>query len=87
MTNVWSITKTVTSLAVLLLVEAGELDVDAPVARYWPELAVQGKAQVLVRHLMSHTSGVSGLDRPKRCTTMGARSRWGRRTDRDRLLG
>ena len=65
-TNVWSITKTVTSLAALLLVEAGELDVDARVARYWPEFAAQGKADVRVRHLLSHTSGVSGFDKPSR---------------------
>jgi CubicO group peptidase (beta-lactamase class C family) len=63
-TNVWSTTKTVTSLAALMLVDRGELDVDAPVARYWPEFAAAGKEDVLVRHLMSHTSGVSGLDQP-----------------------
>jgi CubicO group peptidase (beta-lactamase class C family) len=62
--NVWSITKTVTSLAALMLVDAGELDVHAPVARYWPEFAAQGKQDVAVRHLLSHTSGVSGLDHP-----------------------
>src|SRR5580700_278885 len=63
-TNVWSTTKTVTSLAALMLVDRGELDVDAPVARYWPEFAAAGKDGVLVRHLLSHTSGVSGLDQP-----------------------
>ncbi|MEV0640410.1 serine hydrolase domain-containing protein [Streptomyces sp. NPDC050619] len=63
-TNVWSCTKTVTSLAALLLVERGLLDVDAPVARYWPEFAAQGKESVLVRHLLSHISGVSGWERP-----------------------
>jgi CubicO group peptidase (beta-lactamase class C family) len=63
-TNVWSITKTVTSLAALLLVDAGELDVYAPVARYWPEFAANGKQDVAVRHLLSHTSGVAGLDHP-----------------------
>ncbi|MGW7339680.1 serine hydrolase domain-containing protein [Streptomyces sp. NPDC054808] len=63
-TNVWSCTKTVTSLAALLLVERGLLDVDAPVARYWAEFAARGKEGVLVRHLLSHTSGVSGWDRP-----------------------
>ncbi|MCO1597732.1 beta-lactamase family protein [Micromonospora sp. RHAY321] len=65
-TNVWSITKTVTSLAALLLVDAGELDVHAPVARYWPEFAANGKQDVEVRHLLSHTSGVSGLAHPAR---------------------
>lgn len=63
-TNVWSCTKTVTSLAALLLVERGLLDVDAPVARYWPEFAARGKEGVLVRHLLSHASGVSGWERP-----------------------
>jgi CubicO group peptidase (beta-lactamase class C family) len=63
-TNVWSTTKTVTSLAALMLVDRGQLDVDAPVAQYWPEFAAAGKQDVLVRHLLSHTSGVSGLDQP-----------------------
>lgn len=63
-TNVWSTTKTVTSLAALMLADRGELDVDAPVARYWPEFGAAGKQDVLVRHLLSHTSGVSGLEQP-----------------------
>jgi CubicO group peptidase (beta-lactamase class C family) len=63
-TNVWSTTKTVTSLAALMLVERGQLDVDAPVAAYWPEFAANSKQDVLVRHLLSHSSGVSGLDQP-----------------------
>jgi CubicO group peptidase (beta-lactamase class C family) len=62
--NVWSTTKTVLSLAALMLVERGELDVNAPVADYWPEFARKDKKNVLVRHLMSHTSGVSGWDPP-----------------------
>jgi CubicO group peptidase (beta-lactamase class C family) len=63
-TNVWSTTKTVTSLAALMLVDRGELDVDAPVARYWPEFAASGKENVLVRQLLGHTSGVSGMAQP-----------------------
>jgi CubicO group peptidase (beta-lactamase class C family) len=63
-TNVWSVTKTVTSLAALVLVDRGVLDVHAPVATYWPEFAAAGKQDVLVRHLLSHTSGVSGLEHP-----------------------
>jgi CubicO group peptidase (beta-lactamase class C family) len=63
-TNVWSITKTVTTLAVLLLVDRGEIDVYAPVASYWPEFAARGKDDIEVRHLLSHTAGLSGLDRP-----------------------
>src|ERR671933_697647 len=62
--NVWSTTKTVTSLAVLMLASRGQVDVHAPVARYWPEFGAAGKERVEVRHLLSHTSGVSGLDQP-----------------------
>ena len=62
--NVWSTTKTVTSLAVLMLASRGQVDLHAPVARYWPEFATAGKETVEVRHLLSHTSGVSGLDQP-----------------------
>jgi CubicO group peptidase (beta-lactamase class C family) len=62
--NVWSTTKTITNLAMLTLVERGLLDVHAPVAEYWPEFAANGKQDVRVRHLMSHTSGVAGWDPP-----------------------
>jgi CubicO group peptidase (beta-lactamase class C family) len=62
--NVWSTTKTVTALSALILIDRGLLDPDAPVARYWPEFAANGKGDVLVRHLLSHTSGVSGWDSP-----------------------
>ncbi len=64
LTNVWSISKTVTALAALVLIDRGELDPDAPVARYWPEFAAAGKDAVLVRHLLDHTSGVSGWAQP-----------------------
>ena len=63
-TNVFSTTKTMIALTALVLVERGQLDLDAPVARYWPEFAAAGKAGVLVRHILSHTSGLSGWDQP-----------------------
>ena len=63
-TTTWSVTKTMTALAALVLVDRGELDVYSPVARYWPEFAANGKAAVEVRHLLSHTSGVSGWEPP-----------------------
>jgi CubicO group peptidase (beta-lactamase class C family) len=62
--NVWSSTKTVTSLAALVLADRGLLDLDAPVAQYWPEFAANGKQDVRVRHLLSHTSGVAGWQEP-----------------------
>ena len=63
-TNVFSTTKCMTSLAALVLVDRGELDLDANVAAYWPEFAARGKAGIKVRQLLSHTSGVSGWDQP-----------------------
>jgi len=63
-TNVYSTTKCMTSLAALVLVDRRELDLDANVAKYWPEFAANGKAAIKVRHLMSHTSGVSGWEQP-----------------------
>jgi CubicO group peptidase (beta-lactamase class C family) len=63
-TNVWSTTKTVTNLAALVLVERGLLDPYEPVATYWPEFAANGKDAIEVRHVLAHTSGVSGWDAP-----------------------
>ena len=63
-TNVFSTTKAMTSLAALVLVDRGQLDLDATVARYWPEFAARGKAGIKVRQLLSHTSGVSGWEQP-----------------------
>jgi len=63
-TNVWSTTKTMTALCALVLIDRGELDPDAPVARYWPEFAANGKEGVLVRHVLGHTSGVSAWAQP-----------------------
>ena len=64
-TNVWSTTKTMTALCALMVADAGELDLDAPVSRYWPEFAAGGKGdRVLVRHLLGHTAGLSGWAEP-----------------------
>jgi CubicO group peptidase (beta-lactamase class C family) len=48
----------------LLLADSGELDLDAPVARYWPEYAQAGKEGTLVRHLLTHQSGLLVLAEP-----------------------
>ncbi|MEU6560742.1 serine hydrolase domain-containing protein [Nocardia nova] len=62
--NVFSVTKTMTALSALLLIDRGELDPHRPVAHYWPEFAAEGKGGIEIRHLLSHTSGVSGWNRP-----------------------
>ncbi|MER7277912.1 serine hydrolase domain-containing protein [Dactylosporangium sp. NPDC000244] len=62
--NVYSVTKTMTALTALLVADRGELDVTAPVSRYWPEFAAAGKDAVTVAHLLSHSSGLSGWAEP-----------------------
>lgn len=62
--NVFSSTKPMVGLVALLLADRGELDLHAPVARYWPEFAAAGKEAVEVRHLLGHTAGLSGWERP-----------------------
>ncbi len=64
LTNVWSTTKAMTSLCANILIDRGELDPDAPVARYWPQFAAAGKQDILVRWMMSHRAGLSGLTVP-----------------------
>ncbi|MEU5112681.1 serine hydrolase domain-containing protein [Streptomyces longwoodensis] len=62
--NVWSTTKGPVALCAHLLADRGLLDLDAPVAAYWPEFAAAGKEKVLVRHLLSHRAGLAGLREP-----------------------
>ncbi|WP_308377959.1 serine hydrolase domain-containing protein [Streptomyces sp. ISL-98] len=62
--NVWSTTKGPTALCAHLLADRGLLDLDAPVAAYWPEFAEAGKAAIPVRHLLSHRAGLAGLREP-----------------------
>ncbi|MES9523624.1 serine hydrolase domain-containing protein [Streptomyces capoamus] len=62
--NVWSTTKGPVALCAHLLADRGLLDLDAPVAAYWPEFAAEGKEKVLVRHLLSHRAGLAGLREP-----------------------
>lgn len=63
-TNVWSTTKTMTAVAALHLIDQGKLDPTDKVATHWPEFAAEGKADIEVRHLLSHTSGVSAWAQP-----------------------
>ncbi|MFJ3897219.1 serine hydrolase domain-containing protein [Streptomyces sp. NPDC090083] len=62
--NVWSTTKGPVALCAHILADRGALDLDAPVAAYWPGFAAAGKENVLVRHLLSHRAGLAGLREP-----------------------
>jgi CubicO group peptidase (beta-lactamase class C family) len=62
--NVFSSTKNITALAGLMLIDRGLVEPSAPVANYWPEFAANGKQDIEFRHLLSHSSGLSGWDVP-----------------------
>src|SRR5262245_38923833 len=84
--NNFSTTKTMTALAALVLADRGELDIDTPVKKYWPEFAAAGKEDVRVRHFLAHSSGLPGwtekvtisdiLDHEKACTLLARQTPW-----------
>ncbi|WBC19699.1 MULTISPECIES: serine hydrolase domain-containing protein [unclassified Solwaraspora] len=61
---VYSATKSAAVTCAHLLAQRGQLDLDAPVAGYWPEFAAAGKSNIPVRWLLSHQAGLPVLDRP-----------------------
>ena len=62
--NVWSSTKTVTALAGLMLIDRGLIEPGTFVAKVWPEFGANGKRHIEFRHLLSHSSGLSGWEQP-----------------------
>ncbi len=58
LTVVMSCTKGATAICAHILAERGLLDIEAPVARYWPDFAAHGKEKVTVAHCLSHTAGL-----------------------------
>lgn len=62
--NVWSTTKTMAAISMLVAVERQIIDLEAPVADYWPEFKANGKENVLVRHVLAHSAGLPGWDPP-----------------------
>jgi CubicO group peptidase (beta-lactamase class C family) len=62
--NVFSTTKAMAALCAHILVDRGQLDLDAPVARYWPEFAQAGKERITTRHVLSHAAGLAGIRQP-----------------------
>ncbi len=59
--NLFSCTKTFTAVTALQLVGEGKLDLDGPVARYWPEFAAAGKECITLRQLLSHQAGLPAI--------------------------
>ena len=79
-------------MATLVLADSGELDRVAPVAKYWPEFAQNGKSGVLVKHVLSHASGLADwtedltwedvFDHDKACDLLARRAPWWERERR-----
>lgn len=61
---VWSSSKCVTNFAALVLIDRGVLDPNARVSQYWPEFAANGKQDIEVRHILSHSAGVPSWEPP-----------------------
>lgn len=59
--NLFSCTKPFTAVTALQLVAEGKLELDAPVARYWPEFAAAGKERITLRHLLGHQAGLPAI--------------------------
>ncbi|MFX1532519.1 MAG: serine hydrolase domain-containing protein [Promethearchaeota archaeon] len=68
--NVFSTTKVMSVLCVLMLIDRGFIDLDSPVANYWPEFSQSGKEQLPVRYLLSHTAGLPGFSKVIKMETL-----------------
>jgi CubicO group peptidase (beta-lactamase class C family) len=62
--NVYSTTKGLTAMCAHRLVDQGKLDLNAPVAKYWPEFAQAGKGKIPVHYLLSHRAGLAAVRKP-----------------------
>jgi CubicO group peptidase (beta-lactamase class C family) len=62
--NVFSVGKGILAICLLLLVDRGLVDLDAPVARYWPEFGAAGKGRITVRQLLAHQAGLPAVRTP-----------------------
>ena len=84
--NVYSTTKGLTAICAHRLVDQGKLDLDAPVAKYWPEFAQAGKAEIPVSFLLSHRAGLPAVRKqlpadayfnwPVMCAALAAEQPW-----------
>jgi len=76
--NFFSVSKALCAVVALRLVEQGKLDLDAPVARVWPQFAQAGKESISLRHILSHRAGLPAIREPM---PEGAALDWNRMCD------
>jgi len=62
--NFFSVSKALCTIVALRLVEQGKVDLDAPVARLWPQFAQAGKSAVTLRQILSHRAGLPSIREP-----------------------
>ncbi|MGH7986611.1 MAG: serine hydrolase domain-containing protein [Candidatus Binataceae bacterium] len=62
--NIWSTTKGLCAMCAHRLADQGKLDLDAPVAKYWPEFAQAGKGSIPVSYLLNHQAGLAAIRTP-----------------------
>jgi CubicO group peptidase (beta-lactamase class C family) len=76
--HVWSCSKGAVALCAHVLAGRGKLDLDVPVAHYWPEFGQSGKENISVRQLLNHQAGLAAVTEP---LPRGAFYDWGLMTD------
>lgn len=62
LTVVMSCTKGAVAICVHKLVEQGALDLQSPVTRWWPEFGENGKAEITLSHMLTHSTGLFGWE-------------------------
>ena len=84
--NAYSVGKAIVAILLLRLVDAGAVELDQPVARYWPDFAAAGKGTATVRQALSHQAGVPAIREPltnddlwdfdRMCAALAATAPW-----------
>jgi CubicO group peptidase (beta-lactamase class C family) len=83
---VFSVTKGITAVLLTHLASTGELDVDRPVAEYWPGFEAAGKAEMTLRHILSHTAGLPWFDGSEEVVSFDSIDGWASRDHVESLL-
>jgi CubicO group peptidase (beta-lactamase class C family) len=68
LTVLMSCTKGAVAILVQQMLERGELSLEAPIAEVWPEFAANGKGEITLAHVLTHSSGLFGWDPDAGCT-------------------
>lgn len=67
----FSVSKGVTAISLLMAADQGLLDLDQPVSAYWPEFGVHGKDRITVREALAHRAGIPSFSQPWNAAALG----------------